>query len=78
MTEKRWRAFNATKILDMIDTFKSLAFDHEALRSNSDFWVDWEDLEKNGLKMKLQTLVEDLCQLGIIHQASDLYSNFFR
>lgn len=78
MTEKRWRAFNATKILDMIDTFKSLAFDHEALRSNSDFWVYWEDLEKNGLKMKLQTLVEDLCQLGIIHQASDLYSNFFR
>ncbi len=78
MADKKWKAFNAVKILDMIDMFKALGFDHEALRSNSDFMMYWKDLEESGLRMKLKTILEDLRQLGIIRQPTDLYKDFFK
>ncbi len=78
MAEKRWRAINAVKILDMIDLFKALGFDHEALRSERDFTAYWKELEESGLRAKLQTIVEDMLQLGIIDKPEDIYKNYFK
>ena len=78
MEDKKWRAFNAGKVLDLIDTFKTLGFDHERLRSESDFNAYWNDLNENGLKNMLQTITEDLSRLGIIKNKSKIYADFFK
>jgi len=78
MADKRWRAFNASKILDFIDLFKSLGFDHERLNSESDFNAYWNDLSNSGLRQKLTSIVDDLERLGIIKGRSDLYKDFFK
>ncbi|MBO7327172.1 MAG: ATP-dependent helicase, partial [Lentisphaeria bacterium] len=78
MSDKRWRVFNASTVLDFIDIFKSLGFDHEKLNSESDFLAYWHDLEKNGLHLKLEAIAEDLSRIGLIKKTSEIYRNFFK
>ena len=78
MTDKKWRAFNAGKVMNMLDFFKSFGFDHEALRSESDFNVYWRNLESCGLKLKLGSILEDLKKMGLIKKDNEIYNNFFK
>lgn len=78
MSDKRWRAFNAAKLLDMIDLFKSLAFDHENIHCQEDFIIYWKRLAETGLAQKLESIIEDMARLGICNNIHDMYDNFFR
>ena len=78
MKDKKWRAFNAAKVLDLIDTFKSLGFDHETLQTESAFMAYWKDLARNGLANMLNSIQNDLVHLGLVKSSEKLYSDFFK
>ena len=54
------------RIMRMIDTLKSLGFDHSRQESRDAFRLHWEELERQGLGWQLQAQIEQLIKLEIL------------
>lgn len=78
------------KLMDVMDTFKSIGFDHVRVKNHETFAQRLKELRENGLKWKMEEQFEQLVKLGIlgskttkngkeVAQASDrqVYSSFF-
>lgn len=56
-------------LMDTIDGFKSLGFDHERHTSLADFESHWSSITTQGLEWRLSVLTDTLVRLGIIETA---------
>ena len=66
-TSNRWRRANAPRMLmDMIDVFKSLGFDHVRHATEDDFLGHWERLESQRLEWRILEQVDKLRSIDVI------------
>lgn len=62
-----WKRSNAPRILmEMIDTFKSLGFDHIKHPGFSEFLNHWEELEAHGLEWRLKEQTDKLIRFDVL------------
>ncbi len=63
----RWKSRNAPrKLMDMIDSLKSLGFDHVRHKSYLDFLSHWKELERQGLGWRLAEQVDQLIKFDVL------------
>lgn len=68
-TANRWRKANAPKVLmDMMDSFKSLGFDHIRHKERGPFLAHWARLDSQNLQWRLMQHVEDLKKIEILEE----------
>ena len=69
ITASAWNRANAPRLLmDMIDAFKSLAFDHNRHKSERAFLDHWESLEAQQLQWMLLDQAKKLVRYGILEE----------
>ena len=62
-----WKSSQAPRnLMDMIDAFKSLGFDHIRHTSQADFANHWEELERQGLGWRLDQQVHQLIRFDVL------------
>ena len=62
-----WKSNQAPRnLMDMIDAFKSLGFDHVRHVSRSDFSHHWEELERQGLGWRLEQQIKQLIRFEVL------------
>ena len=63
----RWKRSRAPRnLMDMIDSFKSLGFDHNRHTSFSDFARHWEELERQGLGWRLEEQISQMILYDVL------------
>ncbi len=83
-----WKRNNAPRnLMDMIDAFKSLGFDHVRHTSYADFSQHWNDLENQDLGWRLEEQVNRLIRFDVLDdsvvgmnsptQRSEVYDAYF-
>lgn len=83
-TSDGWRKANAPRmIMNMIDVFKSLGFDHRRHKDESLFLRHWSDLESQRLEWRLIEQVDHLKRLEIIDEEPkdtkrQVFTRFYR
>ena len=82
-----WKRNNAPqKLMNVMDTLKSLAFDHVRHTNQEDFDHHWNDLIQQGLEPHLDSIYETLSHFDIVVQDAkspperrhQVYCNFFQ
>ena len=64
----RWKSNNAPRnLMDMLDSLKSLGFDHVRHKTFEDFLSHWRELERQGLGWRLQEQIEKLIKFDVLH-----------
>ena len=62
-----WKRSQAPRnLMDLIDAFKSLGFDHVRHTSQADFTSHWEELERQGLSWRLDEQVHQLIRFDVL------------
>ena len=62
-----WKSSQAPRnLMDMIDSFKSLGFDHVRHTSYSDFTHHWQELERQGLGWRLEQQINQLIRFDVL------------
>ncbi len=79
----RWKRANAPRnLMDMIDSLKSLGFDHVRHATNGDFLRHWTKLEDQGLAWRLQEQIDKLVRFEVLSDSStnadEFYESFYR
>ncbi len=79
----RWKSANAPRnLMNMIDSLKSLGFDHVRHTTKEDFLRHWTELEKQGLAWRLQEQIDQLVRFDVLSDsttnADDFYDAFYR
>lgn len=68
-TANRWRKANAPKaLMDMMDSFKSLGFDHIRHKERGPFLARWARLDSQNLQWRLMQHVEELKKIEILEE----------
>ena len=68
-TTNRWRKANAPKtLMDMMDSFKSLGFDHIRHKERSPFLAHWARLDSQNLQWRLLQHVDELKKIEILEE----------
>ena len=68
----RWKSSNAPRtLMNVIDSLKSLGFDHTRHKSDTDFLDHWNELERQGLGWRLQEQVDDLIKFDVLGDVLD-------
>ena len=67
ITASPWSRANAPRMLmDMIDAFKSLGFDHKRCKTEEQFLLHWNYLESQHLQWMMLTQARQLCRYGVL------------
>lgn len=68
ITATRWSRANAPRMLmDMIDAFKSLGFDHKRCKTEERFLLHWNNLESQNLQWMMLAQAQQLNRYGILN-----------
>ncbi|MCY3866087.1 MAG: ATP-dependent helicase [Chloroflexi bacterium] len=66
LSKNSWKRRNAPKnLMDMIDSIKSLGFDHKRHASRDKFVNHWRELETQGLGWRLQEQIDQLIKFDV-------------
>ncbi|MYC55353.1 MAG: ATP-dependent helicase [Chloroflexi bacterium] len=82
-SSNRWKSANAPRnLMDMIDSLKTLGFDHKRQSSLEGFNHHWKELEGQGLGWRLQEQVDQLIKFDVLTEsatsAKDFYCAFYQ
>lgn len=58
------------KFLELIDSLKSMGFDHKRIRSKSEFFHHWNEILGHGLDRYLEKLVEQLIEYEVLEEVA--------
>ena len=66
-SNNRWKASQAPKkLMDIVDSLKSLGFDHIRHSDFSDFMFYWNELDRQGLRWRLEKQIAQLIQFDVL------------
>ena len=74
----RWKRANAPRnLMDIIDSLKSLGFDHLRDTTFEDFLGHWQELQRQGLGWRLQEQIDLLIRFDVLSDSTSEADDFF-